>query len=564
MSTLTPIATEQWAPRLARHLLSRAGFGLPVERAAALAGLSPADAVASLVDYEAGPHPARPDFVLEPVLRGDIKKANPELEFAQLQLLYQEKQREEREAVSALQAWWLQRMYTTANPLEEKMSLFWHGHFATSAQKVKASYHNHQLYEIFRRNATGNLKDLTICVGQSPAMLEYLDNKASSLKQPNENWARELMELFTMGVGNYTEDDIKASARAFTGWTCNRKEFTFTESRHDTGEKTFLGRTGNFNGWDIINIIFEQPVTARFIAGKVWDYFAGVPGDPAVVEGLANTLRDNGYEFRPMLRQLFLSEAFYSDTVVGAQIKSPAQYVLQLCAELDMQPPYAALTRAMRGLGQDLFYPPNVKGWEGNRTWINANTLLIRTNLPAIVVNPNGPGQAADSDTMMGAMIPMGKGKGNAAPMMAAGSGVQQPTVEERKAYKRAAQAEAMEKIRALPKAERQPKVDLLKNGTPQQKLALLKELGIAPPPWQGAGPAALFDGMTFTTAAECLAQLSVRFLAVTPGPAQQRGLLEIIGVSDTAAPLTPKDLDEHKRLALLRLVTSMAEYQLC
>ncbi len=559
MGTLTPVSAESWNHRLAGHLLRRAGFGLPVSRVTALAGMTPEAAVTSLVDYEPGPHPARPAFVLEPVTRADIKEQNPGLEFAELQLLYQEKQREERAAVADLQAWWLSRMFTTANPLEEKMTLFWHGHFATSAQKVKASYHNHQLYEIFRRNATGNLKDLTICVGQSPAMLEYLDNKASSLKKPNENWARELMELFTMGVGNYTEDDIKASARAFTGWTCNRKEFTFAESRHDTGEKTFLGRSGNFNGWDIINIIFEQPVTAQFIAGKVWDFFTGVPRNAEVIDALAATLREKNYELRPMLRQLFLSEAFYSDAVIGAQVKSPVQYVLQLCADLDLQPPYPALARALRGLGQDLFYPPNVKGWEGNRTWINANSLLIRTNLPAIVVNPDGPGQPPDSDTMMGAMIPMGKGKS-----MSLDAGGPQPTLEDRKAYKRTAHAEAMEKIRALPKEERPAKVDRLKNGTNDERLALLKELGVALPPWHKAGPAALFDSMHFTTAGECLAQLSVRFLAVTPGSAQQRGLFEIIGAADASASLTPKDLDEHKRLALLRLVTSTAEYQVC
>jgi hypothetical protein len=563
VSTLSPVSAEVWNARAARHLLNRAGFGIPAGRVGALVALSPEQAVASLLDYDPGAHPERRGFILSPLARGDIKKMHPEADFAALQLLYQERQREEREAISALQAWWLARMYSTPNPLEEKLTLFWHGHFATSAQKVKSSYQNHQLYEIFRRNAVGNFKTLTTCVGQSPAMLEYLDNKKSTVEQPNENWARELMELFTLGQGQYTEDDIKESARAFTGWSCDRLAFRYAEGRHDAGTKTFLGRTGNFQGWDVLDIIFEQPAAATFITGKLWAFFAGVPGEKAVVEELAQTLRDNNYELRPMLRQLFLSEAFYSDSVQGAQVKSPAQFALQLCHDLGVNaPPFPALTRAVRVLGQDLFYPPNVKGWDGNRAWINANSLLIRTNLPATLLNPDGPGAPTDDDTMMGAMLPAPKG-GKGGNMMA-GMADAAPSTEERKAYFRVAREQAMEKIRALPKDQRAAKVETLRNGTLPERAAMLKELGVDPPPWRAASPAALFDAMTFTTAGDCIAQLSDRFLTVSPGAAQRQGLLEVMGAADESAALTAASLDDTKRLALLRLVTSMAEYQLC
>ena len=562
MSGLTRMTRENWAAREARHLLNRAGFGVPLSRVEALAALSPEEAFASLAGPDSGAAVPAPEFILEPLTRGDLKRMNPEADYPALQLIYQERQREERQAVAQLQSWWLERMQTTSHPLAEKMTLFWHGHFATSAQKVRLSYHNHQLYEIFHKHALGNIKALAIAVGQSPAMLEYLDNRKSTRQQPNENWARELMELFTLGQGQYTEQDIKESARAFTGWTCDRTQFVYQLARHDDGEKAFLGRTGRFDGWDIIDIIFEQPAAARFLAGKLWAFFAGAPGDPAVIEALAQTLRDNNYEVRPMLEQLFTCEAFHQPGVIGNQIKSPVQYALQLCHDLGLEPPYAQLPRATRALGQDLFYPPNVKGWDGNRAWISANTLLIRYNLPAMLVASDEPEGDDGEPMMMGATLPQGARPG-AAMLPATGKGAA-VSKEDRQAYYREARKQALEKLKALPPEERAAKGTVLREGSAAEKKTLMRELGIAPPPWQPRSPEQLFDTLRFATAGECVDQLATRFMTVPLGESQRAALLDVIGAANGTEPLTPAGLNDRARSALLRLVTSMAEYQLC
>ncbi len=381
---LEPIARESWNGDRARHLLQRAGFGIPARAVQFLARLSPEEAVDHLVFYERqGESVPEPDFLPPPTnmrrLRESLRSASPE----ERQRRVQELRRAEREAVASLQAWWLERMATTACPLREKMTLFWHGHFATSAQKVRSAWFNYRLNAAFRTHATGNFKALTQAVAQSPAMLRYLDNVRSTRRQPNENWARELLELFTLGPGHYTEDDIKNAARAFTGWSANENGFLFRAATHDFGPKTFLGRPGNLNGTDILDIVFEQPATAKFICGKLWAFFVHEDPPPAAVRELAKTFREHRYELKPVLRRMFLSRAFYSERVVGTQVKSPVQFVLQLCDHIGVDaPPYPRLAQATARLGQNLFYPPNVKGWEGNRAWINANTFLMRCNLP--------------------------------------------------------------------------------------------------------------------------------------------------------------------------------------
>lgn len=561
MNSLTPINPEAWGPQRARHLLNRAGFGLPAERWNHLAGMPPEEAVREMAEFSPTPPPATPDFILSPIERRDLRKMHPGLDEPQFQLIYQERQREERNAVAQLQAWWMRQMFTAAHPLEEKMTLFWHGHFATSAQKVRESYYNHQLYQVFRTHAMGNVKALTIAVGQSPAMLEYLDNRKSTREKPNENWARELMELFTLGQGQYTEADIKESARAFTGWTSERMSFKYTLGKHDTGEKSFLGQTGTFDGWDIIDIIFEQPATAKFIAGKLWAFFAGDVVDDAVVEALAQTLRDHDYEVRPMLAQLFSCEAFYSDRVMGSQIKSPVQFALQLCHDLGVEPPFGQLPRATRALGQDLFYPPNVKGWDGNRAWINANSLLIRYNLPSILLNPGGVNDGNDEPMMMGATLPQARARDIADKPGASAMAVSKA---DRQAYIRDVREQAKEKLATLPRPERQEKMRILRDGTPAERQALHAALDIAPPPWRKSGPESLFEQLTFATAGECIDQLAVRFLSPQLGTAQRAALLEVTGVATEADALSANDLDEKQRIALLRLITSMAEYQLC
>ena len=489
-----------WNTRTARHLLNRAGFGVPQERVEQLARIGAESSVRELVYYETQfESSAKPKFVLGTLSRGELRDMYKDLDEVARRKVRNDIRQAERKAVSQLKAWWLERMLTTKRPLQEKLALFWHGHFATSAQKVQPSLYNWQINDIVRRNASGNLKALTIEIGQSPAMLRYLDNDRSTKSKPNENWARELMELFTMGVGNYTEDDIKNSARAFTGWNRDHEKFQYREDQHDFGTKTFMGRTGDFDGWDIIDIIFEQPVTAEYLARELWTYFAYDDPEPEIVAGLAATLRDNNYELKPMLEQMFASRAFYSDKAVGTQIKSPAQLIVQLCSDLGIDnPPNTLVATAMRQLGQDLFYPPNVKGWDGGRAWINANALLYRYNLPGILIAP----QATRRDKMQ--------------EMKADDSNDEAPMMMEQKPNR--------------------------------------------PVQWDANQFFAKFE---FTTVGECVDALSEYLLSVPLSSEQRATIVEAMNARERTA-MTPNSVSGARMRTALHLLTSSAEYQLC
>ena len=308
---LVPILPSAWNERTARHLLNRVGFGVPRARVASLLNLGPAQAVNEFVDYESNSlDVTAPEYIPD--------EQNYRGRRAEMAGLSEEEQRRanreytvrERAQVLQLRGWWIGRMATTPRPLQEKLALFWHGHFATSAQKVRPSLASYHLNAVFREHALGNVKTLTTAVGKSPAMLRYLDNFQNVKGRPNENWARELMELFTMGPGNYSEQDIKESARAFTGWSHKGSEFVFNRRRHDDGKKTFLGRTSDFDGDDILGIIFEQRATAEFLCAKLFAYFTYADPEAEIVSALADTLRAHDYELKPMLRQLFRSKVF--------------------------------------------------------------------------------------------------------------------------------------------------------------------------------------------------------------------------------------------------------------
>jgi uncharacterized protein (DUF1800 family) len=557
MASLPPLGPESWDLAKARHLLNRAGFGVPHTLAVRLSEMTPEGAVDYLLNYESIPFdfPA-PDFLVPPMsnkARAEARKAMGDEERREFQ---QKMQREEREAVQKLRGWWIRRMRVTPRPLEEKMALFWHGHFATSAQKVKASEVNYALNEVFRTQATGNFKRLTTEVGQSRCMLRYLDNDRSTKKQPNENWARELMELFTLGQGHYTEDDIKNSARAFTGWSTDGLTFAFNVTNHDSGPKTFMGRSGAFDGWDILDILFEQPALGTFICGKLYKYFAAEEVDPAVVAVLAENFRAGNYELKPVLRELFLSQAFYTPAVMGTQIKSPAQLVVKLTHDLSLDTvPAPAMAQATATLGQNIFLPPNVKGWEGNRAWINANTLLLRYNLPAVLAGATAKGHnemMAGGDSMMLA----GAGDPEAmAPAMKEGATPAEagPTPRE----------QIREKLKGLPKEERQAKVKILREGTAAERKALFKSLGLeAPSKFDPLDD--MFESLTFSTAAECVGSVAGKLLDTPMSAAQQSTLVAALAVPAPDSPFTPDDLSDDKRRELLHLITSMAEYQLC
>lgn len=389
---LEPIARKDWNETQAAHLLARAGFGATPAEITAAAKRDPADVVRDLLAFDEKTLPAdtpgftkEKDAELRPERRFPLKGLSEE----ERKKRQQEMRREEMEHLRQLRAWWLNQMRTTKFPLQEKLALFWHGHWASSAEKVRSAYAMWVQNQTFRRLAAGNFKTMTVALSQDPAMLVYLDNAQSRAAHPNENYARELMELFALGIGNYTEDDIKNSARAFTGWTIHPEKVQFSErkSMHDDGEKTFMGRTGKFTGRDIIDIILEQPAAAPYIARKLWVFFGSENPDPKLVDALAGLLKENNWDLKPMLERMFLSREFHDRKVVRSQIKSPVQWLVGTGRNLDAPlPDVDVCTGILHQLGQDLFGPPSVKGWDGGYAWITTNSLFNRYNFAGVLV----------------------------------------------------------------------------------------------------------------------------------------------------------------------------------
>ena len=289
-----------------------------------------------------------------------------------------------RRQIEQMNITWLNKMVNSAAQLREKMSFFWHGHFAT--RQLNSPFQR-DLLHIIRTNALGNFGALLSEVSKSPAMLQFLNNQQNRKQSPNENFARELMELFTLGRGHYTEQDIKESARAFTGWGFN-KDGNFAERSffHDTGSKTFLGQTGEFTGSDIIRIILSQKQTATFICTKLYKFLVNDKADNARIEQLADLFFKSGYEIMPVLESIFTSDWFYEPQDFGSRIKSPIELIVGMRRMLPMslaQP--QLLLRAQKILGQILFLPPNVSGWPSGRAWIDSSTLLFRLQLPKML-----------------------------------------------------------------------------------------------------------------------------------------------------------------------------------
>jgi len=280
-----------------------------------------------------------------------------------------------------LQAWWFQEMVNTPSPLTERMTLFWANHFTSSSRKVRWTPLMYQQNVLLRRHALGNFATLLRAMIRDPAMLVYLDNAKNRRGHGNENFARELLELFSLGEGHYGEADIKAAARALTGYTVNRSngKFRFAQPAHDTGSKTFLGRMGNLDGDDIVDTILKQPQVAELITRKLWREFVSLTPDNNEIARLANLFRDHHYEIKPLLRAIFLSRGFRDPHNRAALIKSPVDLIVSTVRGLNMKfDNYRLLARASHRMGQTLFVPPNVKGWSGGKTWIDSNTLLVR------------------------------------------------------------------------------------------------------------------------------------------------------------------------------------------
>jgi len=311
--------------------------------------------------------------------------------------LQREVQKEQQKHLLEMRHHWVNRMATTTHPLQEKLTLFWHGHFATSIQKVKDAYSMWRQNEVFRKHAAGNWRHMLLAVSRDPAMLIWLDQNQSRKQHPNENFARELMELFTLGEGNYTEQDVTEAARALTGWTYSRTrdQFEYRSLMHDQGSKTVLGRTGMLNGGDVVEAILTKPQAAKFICQKLWLFFVDEEPESVVVENLAGQFRRSNFELRPVLSSIFSCQKFYDPSVMGKQIKSPAQWLVGSVKMLEIPLPQpASVSTMLKSLGQELFMPPNVKGWDGGLSWINTNTMVHRMNFVATLVhgsiNPEG------------------------------------------------------------------------------------------------------------------------------------------------------------------------------
>jgi uncharacterized protein (DUF1800 family) len=421
------ISADKFGYDEARHLLWRAGFGGTSRQIQTLAGWGPEKAVDYLLNYESAPTTAveadafdrnimRPPTDEERRMQAEARRSRDEEKLEMLQRERQMRERRDRSQMNEVQKWWLKRMIETGRPLEEKLTLFWHGHFATSYRTIENSYHMFLQNQMFRKNAAGNFADLLFGIIRDPAMIAYLDNNDSRKGRANENLAREIMELFSLGIGNYSEQDIKEGARALTGYTFNDDEFVFQKNNHDGNSKRILGRNGDFDGDDFVKIILEQPACARFITRKMYHFFvkelppleraedhrldSGVKG---ALADLSSVFLRSKYEIKPMLRRMFLSEHFYSPAFMNEQIKSPVSLVVGAVRSLDAPVrDLSILNDAMDLMGQNLGYPPSVKGWDGGRSWINTSTLYVRQNIMAFLLTgkrPNGYDPSAETET---------------------------------------------------------------------------------------------------------------------------------------------------------------------
>lgn len=353
-----PDRRNPWDRRRAAHLFRRAGFAANARQLDAAAKREPADLIKELISPPKATESYRQEIgdLARSVLAGNDPKS--------------------------LAAWWCYRLIGTPHQLLEKMTLFWHGHFATSADKVQDARLMFQQNELLRRHALGDFAALVQKISRDPAMLIYLDSVTNRKTHPNENFARELMELFCLGEGNYTEKDVLELARCFTGWEIKRRKFRFNRYQHDSGEKTIFGETGAFGGEDGVRSVLKQPSAPRFIVRKLIRYFImdepDAPDD--LVEPLAKEFREHDLDIAVPVERILNSKLFFSEQAIGRKVRSPVELAVGLLRALEGTTNVYALSEGLAGTGHALFYPPNVKGWDGGRAWINSSTLLGRAN----------------------------------------------------------------------------------------------------------------------------------------------------------------------------------------
>lgn len=395
------MVSDEWTVNEAAHLLNRAGFGGSPSELKEFHNRGRKAAVEWLLDAKESNPPAPPEWLKS---NGDRLASFMEnrkqlaglsaKERAEKQKEFQkERQREQRKQSLSLLGWWFNRMRTTDAPLQEKMTLFWHDHFPTSSQKVKFPQLLFEQNELFRSEALGNFGRLTKGVSLNPAMMLYLDSAQSNKKNPNENFARELLELFTLGEGNYTEKDVKETARAFTGYRVDRRkgDVSFTRRQWDEGEKKILGESGAFDAESAVELVLKNPVCGHHLAGKIWQFFAYENPEPELLERLGRGFHKGGYELKPLLREVFLSEEFYSSRAMRSQIKSPIDFVVMMNRQLELGAlPDGVVLGVLNQLGQVPFLPPNVAGWDWGKAWVNTNTLITRYHFAGLVTGAGG------------------------------------------------------------------------------------------------------------------------------------------------------------------------------
>ena len=409
VDSLEPLPASEWSYNHAAHLLERAGFGGTPEEIARFAAMTPEAAVDLIVNYEqiadtlppfehsgiwdeamladADLHLRFDDVMAKAAEVGEVygevvREEGPRKLQDITDALYYKYLSSNREWQRVAQ-WWAERMLTSPRPLEEKMTLFWHGHFATEELKNDDYRLMLQQNMTLRQLASSDMSSLLIAMSKDPAMLLYLDNRLNVKGHANENYAREILELFSLGIGNYTENDIKEAARAFTGWRNQGLTFIDDRAQHDEGMKTVFGQTGNWDGEDVVDLILQQEAAGEFIAGKIYRFFVREEISEQMLDELAARLRDDNYALKPFLRALFLSQDFYSEPSLGTQIKSPVQFLVSTYRKLGLEriPGTPYFPAATNLLGQALGNPPNVKGWDGGRAWLNPSTILLRNNL---------------------------------------------------------------------------------------------------------------------------------------------------------------------------------------
>ena len=356
-----PTTQEPWDARRVRHLMRRGGFGAKPSEVKELVELGPAKTI-------------------DRILSKNNTQALEAFEQESSQIVSAVRS---GGSIDSLAAWWLHRMIHTPSPLVEKITLFWHGHFATGADKVNDIELMVQQNKLLREHALGDFRKMVHEVSKDPAMLLYLDSASNRKTHPNENYARELMELFCLGEGNYTEQDVQQLARCFTGWEIRRKSFRFNPYQHDSGLKTLLDRQGIESGQEAIDAVLAHRSMPTFIAGKLVRFFVCDEPNPTAefLEPLAEVFRKSDFTIEPLVRTILSSKLMLSDWSVGKKVRSPIDFMVESIRSLQVTTNLDRLAKGLDGIGQALFNPPNVKGWDGGRAWINSSTLIGRSNL---------------------------------------------------------------------------------------------------------------------------------------------------------------------------------------